>query len=123
MSKLDELVERLGQLTVMEAGELAKKLEEAWGVTAEMGMAVQAVSTPEVSSANDENKTVTLKGFPADKKMTVLKTIKDLLGLGLMEAKQFVESAPKVVKADIPKEEADELAKKLQDAGAELEIK
>lgn len=123
MSKLDELVERLGQLTVLEAGELAKKLEEAWGVTAEMGMAVQAVSTPEVSSANDGNKTVTLKGFPADKKMTVLKTIKDLLGLGLMEAKQFVESTPKVVKADIPKEEADELAKKLQDAGAELEIK
>lgn len=123
MTKIEELVEQLGKLTVLEAGELAKKLEKAWGVTAEMGMAVQSAPASEVAPANDGNKTVTLKGFPADKKMTVLKTIKDLLGLGLMEAKQFVESAPKVVKADIPKDEADELVKKLQDAGAELEVK
>lgn len=123
MTKLEELVEQLGKLTVLEAGELAKKLEEVWGVTAEMGMAVQAAPAGESAPTESANKTITLKGYPADKKMTVLKTIKDVLGLGLMEAKQFVESAPKVVKADIPKEEADELAKKLQDAGAELEIK
>ena len=123
MTKIEELVEQLGKLTVLEAGELAKKLEEAWGVTAEMG--IVAVAAPSGAQPQEEssNKTVTLKGFPADKKMTVLKTIKDILGLGLMEAKTFVESVPKVVKSDLPKEEADELVKKLQEVGAELEIK
>lgn len=122
MTKIEELVEQLGKLTVLEAGELAKKLEEVWGVTAEMGMVAAAPSGAQPQEESS-NKTVTLKGFPADKKMTVLKTIKDILGLGLMEAKTFVESVPKVVKSDLPKEEADELVKKLQEAGAELEIK
>ena len=123
MTKIEELVEQLGKLTVLEAGELAKKLEEAWGVTAEMG--ITAVAAPSGAQPQEEssNKTVTLKGFPADKKMTVLKAIKDILGLGLMEAKTFVESVPNVVKSDLPKEEADDLVKKLQEVGAELEIK
>ena len=123
MTKIEELVEQLGKLTVLEAGELAKKLEEAWGVTAEMGIVAVAAPSDAQTQEESSNKTVTLKGFPADKKMTVLKTIKDILGLGLMEAKTFVESVPNVVKSDLPKEEADELGKKLQEAGAELEIK
>lgn len=123
MSKIDELVSQLGQLTVLEAGELARRLEQAWGVTAGSAMAVASAAPAGAAPAESATKTVTLKSFPADKKMSVLKTIKDILGLGLMEAKTFVETAPKLVKADIPKEEADELVKKLKEAGAELEVK
>ncbi len=103
-----------------EAGELAQLLSKKWGV--KLTTSTTAVATPTVA---DENAlvSITLKSYPADRKMVILKIIKDILGLGLMEAKAFVESAPKLVKADLEKEEAEKIKKSLIDAGAELEIK
>lgn len=122
MSNLDELVKQLGQLNVIEAGELAKKLEEAWGVTAEMGAAAMAPAG-EAAPAESSEKTITLKSYPADKKMGLIKLVREILGLGLMESKKFVETAPQVIKENVPNAEAEEIIKKFQDAGAELDIK
>jgi large subunit ribosomal protein L7/L12 len=122
MSNLDELVKQLGQLNVIEAGELAKKLEEAWGVTAEMG-AVAVAPAGETAPAESSEKTITLKSYPADKKMGLIKLVREILALGLMESKKFVETAPQVIKENVPNAEAEEIIKKFQDAGAELDIK
>jgi large subunit ribosomal protein L7/L12 len=103
-----------------EAGELAQLLSKKWGI--KLSTATTAVATPTVAD-EDALVSITLKAYPADKKMIILKIIKDLLGLGLMEAKAFVEAAPKLVKADLEKEEAEKIKKSLVDAGAELEIK
>ena len=103
-----------------EAGELAQLLSKKWGI--ELPSATIAVATPTVAD-EDALVSITLKAYPADKKMIILKIIKDLLGLGLMEAKAFVEAAPKLVKANLEKEEAEKIKKSLIDAGAELEIK
>ena len=103
-----------------EAGELAQLLSKKWGI--ELPSATTAVATPTVAG-EDALVSITLKAYPADKKMIILKIIKDLLGLGLMEAKAFVEAAPKLVKANVEKEEAEKIKKSLIDAGAELDIK
>jgi len=103
-----------------EAGELAQLLSKKWGI--ELPSATTAVATPTVAD-EDALVSITLKAYPADRKMVILKIIKDILGLGLMEAKAFVEAAPKLVKADLEKEEAEKIKKSLIDAGAELEIK
>ena len=103
-----------------EAGELAQLLSKKWGI--ELPSATTAVATPAVAD-EDALVSITLKAYPADKKMIILKIIKDLLGLGLMEAKAFVEAAPKLVKANLEKEEAEKIKKSLIDAGAELDIK
>ena len=103
-----------------EAGELAQLLSKKWGI--ELSTATTAVVTPAVAD-EDALVSITLKAYPADKKMIILKIIKDLLGLGLMEAKAFVEAAPKLVKANLEKEEAEKIKKSLIDAGAELDIK
>ena len=103
-----------------EAGELAQLLSKKWGI--ELPSATTAVATPTVAD-EDALVSITLKAYPADKKMIILKIIKDLLGLGLMEAKAFVEAAPKLVKANLEKEEAEKIKKSLIDVGAELDIK
>jgi large subunit ribosomal protein L7/L12 len=103
-----------------EAGELAELLSKKWGI--ELPSASTAVATPTVAD-DDALVSITLKAYPADRKMVILKIIKDILGLGLMEAKAFVEAAPKLVKANLEKEEAEKIKKSLIDAGAELEIK
>ena len=103
-----------------EAGELAQLLSKKWGI--ELPSATTAVATPTVAD-EDALVSITLKSYPEDKKMIILKIIKDLLGLGLMEAKAFVEAAPKLVKANLEKEEAEKIKKSLIDAGAELDIK
>jgi len=103
-----------------EAGELAQLLSKKWGI--KLSTATTAVATPTVAD-EDALVSITLKAYPADKKMIILKIIKDLLGLGLMEAKAFVEAAPKLVKANLEKEEAEKIKKSLIDAGAELDIK
>ena len=113
---LNELVALSGP----EAGELAQLLSKKWGI--ELPSATTAVATPTVAD-EDALVSITLKAYPADKKMIILKIIKDLLGLGLMEAKAFVEAAPKLVKANVEKEEAEKIKKSLIDAGAELDIK
>jgi large subunit ribosomal protein L7/L12 len=104
-----------------EAGELAQLLSKKWGI--ELPSATTAVATTPTFAGEDALVSITLKAYPADKKMIILKIIKDLLGLGLMEAKAFVEAAPKLVKADLEKEEAEKIKKSLIDAGAELDIK
>jgi large subunit ribosomal protein L7/L12 len=103
-----------------EAGELAQLLSKKWGI--KLSTATTAVVTPAVAD-EDALVSITLKAYPADKKMIILKIIKDLLGLGLMEAKAFVEAAPKLVKANLEKEEAEKIKKTLINAGAELDIK
>ena len=105
-----------------EAGELAQLLSKKWGI--KLSTATTAVATPTPTVADEDALvSITLKAYPADRKMVILKIIKDILGLGLMEAKAFVEAAPKLVKANLEKEEAEKIKKSLIDAGAELEIK
>ena len=129
MADLDALVEELGKLTILEAAELAKKLEEEWGVSAAApaaGMMMMAgAAGGDAGSAAAEEKTefdVILKSA-GDKKINVIKEVRGITGLGLKEAKDLVEGAPKPVKEGAPKDEAEEIKKKLEEAGAEVELK
>ena len=115
-------LDKVVALSGPEAGELAQLLSKKWGIELPSATTAVATTTPTVAG-EDALVSITLKAYPADKKMIILKIIKDLLGLGLMEAKAFVEAAPKLVKADLEKEEAEKIKKSLIDAGAELEIK
>ncbi|MCL2697674.1 MAG: 50S ribosomal protein L7/L12 [Oscillospiraceae bacterium] len=120
--KVTNMVEEVKTLTVLELNELVKALEEEFGVSA----AAMVASGPAAGgAAAAEEKTefdVMLMGF-GDAKMNVIKAVKDLCGLGLKEAKDFVEAAPKAVKEGVSKAEAEELQKKLQEAGATVELK
>jgi large subunit ribosomal protein L7/L12 len=120
--KVTKMVEEVKTLTVLELNELVKALEEEFGVSA----AAMVASGPAAGgAAAAEEKTefdVMLMGF-GDAKMNVIKAVKDLCGLGLKEAKDFVEAAPKAVKEGVSKAEAEELQKKLQEAGATVELK
>ncbi|MEP0236314.1 MULTISPECIES: 50S ribosomal protein L7/L12 [Pseudomonadota] len=125
MADLDKLVEDLSALTVMEAAELSKLLEEKWGVSAAAPVAVAAAGGAAGGEAAAEEKTefdvvLTAAG---DKKINVIKEVRAITGLGLKEAKELVESAPKPVKEGAPKDEAEELKKKLEEAGASVELK
>ena len=129
MADLDALVEELGKLTILEAAELAKKLEEEWGVSAPApaaGMMMMAGGAGgDAGGAAAEEKTefdVILKSA-GDKKINVIKEVRGITGLGLKEAKDLVEGAPKPVKEGAPKDEAEEIKKKLEEAGAEVELK
>ena len=114
-------LDKVVALSGPEAGELAQLLSKKWGI--ELPSATTAVATTPTVAGEDALVSITLKAYPADKKMIILKIIKDLLGLGLMEAKAFVEAAPKLVKANLEKEEAEKIKKSLINAGAELDIK
>ena len=126
MSKLDKLVEELSTLSVLEAAELSKLLETKWGVSAAAPVAAAAVSAgPAVAAAPVEEQTeftVILTGF-GDKKINVIKEIRTITGLGLKEAKDLVEGAPKTVKEAVNKEEAAKIKKILEENGATVEIK
>ena len=129
MADLDRLVEELSSLTVLEAAELSKLLEEKWGVSAAaaapVAMAGFAAPAAAEEAAPAEEKSefdVVLTGA-GDKKINVIKEVRAITGLGLKEAKDLVEGAPKPVKEGIGKDEADELKKKLEEAGASVEIK
>ena len=128
MADLDALVEELGKLTILEAAELAKKLEEEWGVSAAApaaGMMMAGAAGGDAGGAVAEEKTefdVILKSA-GDKKINVIKEVRGITGLGLKEAKDLVEGAPKPVKEGAPKDEAEEIKKKLEEAGAEVELK
>jgi len=127
MADLEKLVEELSSLTVMEAAELSKLLEEKWGVSAAAPVAVAAVAGAAGGDAGAaaEEKTefdVVLAGA-GDKKINVIKEVRAITGLGLKEAKELVESAPKAVKEGVSKDEAEELKKKLEEAGASVELK
>ena len=123
-SKTEELVEQLSKLTVLELSELKKQLEDSWGVTAAAPAAMMAAApaaAEEVEEATDF--CITLETSPADKKIAVIKIVREISGLGLKEAKELVESAPKVVKESSPKAEAEEIKKKLEDTGAKVTLK
>ena len=120
MSDLNKIIEDLSKLTVIEAAELSKKLEEKWGVTA----ATAAVPTAAVASPAEEKSEYQVDLTAAgDKKINVIKEIRAVTTLGLKEAKDLVEGAPKEVKAGVNKKEAEELKKKLEAAGAKVELK
>ncbi len=126
MANLDKLVEELSALTVLEAAELAKKLEEKWGVSAAAPVAVAAVGGPAAPAAPVEEKTefdVVLTDAGA-KKIEVIKLVREIVpGLGLKEAKDLVEGAPKTVKEGVSKADAAEMKKKFEAAGAKVELK
>ncbi len=126
MANLEQIVEDLSSLTVLEAAELSKMLEEKWGVSAAAPVAVAAApgAAADGGAAAEEKTdfTVVLTGA-GDKKINVIKEVRAITGLGLKEAKELVEGAPKDVKADVPKEEAEEIKAKLEGAGASVELK
>jgi large subunit ribosomal protein L7/L12 len=124
MADLNTIVDQLSTLTVMEAAELVKKLEEKWGVSAAAAPVMVAGGAAAAAAPVEEKTefTVVLADAGANK-INVIKEVRAITGLGLKEAKDLVEGAPKEVKAGIPKTEADELKKKLEAAGAKVEIK
>jgi large subunit ribosomal protein L7/L12 len=124
MADLQKLVDELSKLTVLEAAELSKKLEEAWGVSAAAPVAVAAAAGGGAAAAAVEQTefTVVLKDAGANK-INVIKEVRAITGLGLKEAKDLVEGAPKPVKEGANKADAEALKKKLEDAGAKVELK
>jgi len=125
MSKIEKLVEDLSGLTVLEAAELAKLLEDKWGVSAAAPVAVAAAAGPAAAAAPAVEKTefTVVLAAAGDKKINVIKEVRAITGLGLKEAKDLVEGAPKEVKADVSKDEAAKIKKQLEDAGAKVELK
>ena len=120
MADLEKIAEELSNLTVLEASELSKILEEKWGVSAAAPVAVAAAPGGDAGGAAAEEKdsfTIVLTDV-GDKKINVIKEVRTATGLGLKEAKELVESAPKDIKEDVPKDEANEIKEKLEAAGA-----
>jgi len=125
MSKIEKLVEDLSSLTVLEAADLAKLLEEKWGVSAAAPVAMAAAPAAGAAAAPAAEKTefTVVLTDAGDKKINVIKEVRAITGLGLKEAKDLVEGAPKEVKADVNKDEAAKIKKQLEDAGAKVELK
>ena len=124
MADLEKLVEELSKLTVIEAAELSQKLEEAWGVSAAAPVVVAAAPAGDAAEAEVEKDSfdVVLAAF-GEKKINVIKEVRAITGLGLKEAKDLVEAAPKAVKEGVSKSEAEEVKAKLEGAGATVELK
>jgi large subunit ribosomal protein L7/L12 len=125
MANLQQLVDELSKLTVIEAAELSKLLEEKWGVSAAAPVAAAAAGPAAAAPAAAVEKTefTVVLMAAGDKKINVIKEVRAITGLGLKEAKDLVEAAPKEVKADVSKDEAEKLKKQLEDAGAKVELK
>jgi len=124
MSKLEKIVDELSSLTVMEAAELSKLLEEKWGVSAAAPVAVAAAAAaPAAAAAAEKTEFSVVLESAGDKKINVIKVVRELTGLGLKEAKDLVEGAPKEVKGDVPKSAAEEMKKKLEAEGAKVALK
>ena len=128
MANLQELVDNLSALTVLEAAELSKMLEDKWGVSAAAPVAVAAApgaggaAAPAEAAEEQTEFTVVLAAI-GENKVNVIKAVRELTGLGLKEAKDLVEGAPQNVKENISKQEAEEIKKKLEEAGAKVEVK
>lgn len=125
MANLEKIVEDLSKLSVIEAAELSKLLEEKWGVSAAAPVAVAAGggAAPAEEAAEEKTEFDVILTAAGEKKINVIKEVRTITGLGLKEAKDLVESAPKPVKEGIKKEEAEELKTKLEGAGASVELK
>jgi large subunit ribosomal protein L7/L12 len=125
MANLQQLVDELSKLTVLEAAELSKLLEEKWGVSAAAPVAVAAApgAAAAAPAAAEKTEFTVVLTNAGDKKINVIKEVRAITGLGLKEAKDLVEAAPKEVKADVSKDEAEKIKKQLEDAGAKVELK
>src|SRR6267154_2199429 len=123
MADLSKIVDQLSGLTVLEAAELAKLLEEKWGVSAAAAVAVAAAPGAAAAPAEEKTEFTVVLAAVGDKKIEVIKEVRALTGLGLKEAKDLVEGAPKNVKESVTKDEADKIKAQLEKAGAKVELK
>ena len=123
MAELSKIVDELSKLTVLEAAELAKMLEEKWGVTAAAAVAVAAAPGAAAAAVEEKTEFTPMLMAIGDKKIEVIKEVRALTGLGLKEAKDLVEAAPKAVKEGVNKEEADKIKTTLEKVGAKVELK
>ena len=123
MANLSKIVDELSKLTVVEAAELSKQLEEKWGVTAAVPVASTPGSGGEKAPAEEKTEFTIFLASAGDKKINVIKEVRAFTGLGLKEAKDLVEAAPKEVKSGVAKKDAEEAKKKLEAAGAKVELK
>ena len=122
MANLNKIIEDLSSLTVVEAAELSKQLEEKWGVTAATAVAAAPVAAG-VAPAEEKDEYTVVLSSAGDKKINVIKEVRAVTSLGLKEAKDLVEGAPKDIKAGVSKKEAEEIKSKLEAAGAKVELK
>ncbi|MEA2927636.1 MAG: large subunit ribosomal protein [Hyphomicrobiales bacterium] len=123
MADLSKIVDELSSLTVLEAAELAKLLEEKWGVSAAAAVAVAGPAAAAAAPAEEKTEFTVMLAAAGDKKIEVIKEVRALTGLGLKEAKDLVEGAPKAVKEGVNKEEAEKVKAQLEKAGAKVELK
>ena len=123
MANLEKLVEELSTLTVLEAANLSKMLEEKWGVSAAAPVAVAAAAGAAAAPAEVKDEFSVVLTAAGDKKINVIKAVREITGLGLKEAKDLVEGAPKSVKDGVPKADAEKLKAKLEAEGAKVELK
>ena len=128
MTKVDEILEQLQTLTLLEAAELVKEIEEVFGVDTSVSVGAVAMAAPVAAAdagGGDEQASfdVSLDEVPSDKKIAILKIVRNVTGLGLKEAKEVVDNVPKVVKEGASKEEAEAMQKEIQEAGGKVSIK
>ena len=123
MADLAKIVEDLSALTVLEAADLSKMLEEKWGVSAAAPVAVAAAAGPAAAAVEEKTEFTVVLAAAGDKKIEVIKEVRAITGLGLKEAKDLVEGAPKPVKEGVNKKDAEDMKKKLEAAGAKVELK
>ncbi len=123
MADLNKIVEELSTLTVLEAAELSKLLEEKWGVSAAAPVAVAAAGAAGGEAAAEKDEFDVILASAGANKINVIKEVRGITGLGLKEAKDLVDGAPKPIKEGASKEEAEEIKKKLEEAGASIELK
>ena len=123
MADLNKIIDELSKLTVVEAADLSKQLEEKWGVTAAAPVAAAQATGAAAAPAEEKTEFTIFLAAAGDKKINVIKEVRAITGLGLKEAKDLVEGAPKEVKKSVPKKDAEEAKKKLEAAGAKVELK
>ncbi|WP_425065020.1 50S ribosomal protein L7/L12 [Reyranella sp.] len=123
MANLEKLVEELSALTVLEAAQLSKLLEEKWGVSAAAPVAVAAAAGAAAAPVEVKDEFTVVLAAAGDKKINVIKAVREITGLGLKEAKDLVEAAPKPIKEGVPKADAEKLKAKLEAEGAKVELK
>ena len=123
MADLNKIIDELSTLTVVEAAELSKQLEEKWGVTAAAPVAAAPAGGAAAPAGEEKSEFSVFLSAAGDKKINVIKEVRAITGLGLKEAKDLVEGAPKEIKAGVAKKDAEEFKKKLEAAGAKVELK
>jgi large subunit ribosomal protein L7/L12 len=123
MADLEKIADEMSALTDLEAAELSKLLEEKWGVSAAAPVAAAAAPAAAAEAAEEKDEFDVILAAAGDKKINVIKEVRTITGLGLKEAKDLVEGAPKPVKEGVKKDEAEEMKKKLEEAGATVELK